>query len=173
MTNTEMIDKIVQKSGITREQAEDALAKNNWDLLDAMIYVERNYSQQASSSSSSYSTYNGGYNQNPQSFRFDEKQKTQSGSFDGEGVLKKLWEFLVRNSLVISRNGRDIAALPVIVWAVLLLSSFSSILVIMLLTMFFDVKYYFRGQQLGTDAVNGVMDSIFNLVQKVKKSILG
>lgn len=169
MTNTEMIDKIVEKSGITKEQAEDALAKNNWDLLDAMIYVERTYSQQ--SSSSSYSTYNGGYNQNPQGF--DEKPKTQSDDFDGRGILRKFWHILARNDIVISRGGKDIVALPVIVWALLLFSSYSSILLLMLITMFFDVKYYFRGQELGTNTVNGVADSIFNLVQKVKKSIFG
>lgn len=169
MTNTEMIDRIVEKSGITKEQAEDALAKNNWDLLDAMIYVERTYSQQ--SGASSYSTYNGGYNQNPQGF--DEKPKTQSDDFDGRRMLRKFCHMLTRNDIVISRNGKDIVALPVLVWALLLLSSFSSILLLMIITMFFGVKYYFRGQELGTDTVNGAADSIFNLVQKVKKSILG
>ena len=38
-----MINKIMTKAGVTREQAEEALEKNNDDLLDAMIYVERTY----------------------------------------------------------------------------------------------------------------------------------
>ena len=56
MTNQEMVDKIVEKSGITREQAEQALEMHGGDLLEAMIYVERMYKTQGGQTSSSFST---------------------------------------------------------------------------------------------------------------------
>lgn len=170
MTNTDMIDKIVQKSGITREQAEDALNKNNWDLLDAMIYVERNYqtTDQSATSSSQYSTYT----KKEQNF-----QPTNDPYAQNEGkdkiteLLEKLCNCLVNDRLVISRNGKDILPLPIIIFVLLLISSFSAILVIMIISMFFDVKYYCRGQLLGNDDVNGVFDQLFNFVQKLKREI--
>ncbi len=168
MTNTEMVDKIVQKSGVTREQAEDALIKNNWDLLDAMIYVEKNYSTQNNTASSQYSTYT------------KNEQDYQSGnnSFNIEGEKDKVSNFLERvcrclfhDQLVISHNGKDIIPIPIIVFIIILLSSISSILVIMLISMFFNVKYYFRGQELGNEKVNGIMDQIYDFVQKIKADV--
>ena len=47
MTAEQMIGKIVSRTGVTREQAREALEKFNGDLLDAMIYVERTYGQAA------------------------------------------------------------------------------------------------------------------------------
>lgn len=41
MERKEMIEKLMNKAKVSYEEAESALEKNNWDLLDAMIYLER------------------------------------------------------------------------------------------------------------------------------------
>lgn len=47
ITVDEMIEKIIKRTGVTKEQACEALEKNKNDLLDAMIYIERTYGPSA------------------------------------------------------------------------------------------------------------------------------
>lgn len=41
MTRLEMVEKIREKTGITYEEAREALEKANWDMLDAIVSVEK------------------------------------------------------------------------------------------------------------------------------------
>ena len=50
MERVEMIEKLMEKTNVTREEAEKALEKVNWDLLDAIIYVERSKKEAEESS---------------------------------------------------------------------------------------------------------------------------
>ena len=42
MERNEMIKKLMEKAYVTNEEAQEVLEKCNWDLLDAIIYLERN-----------------------------------------------------------------------------------------------------------------------------------
>ena len=41
MTRLEMVEKLREKAGVTYDVARDALENNNWDMLDAVIALER------------------------------------------------------------------------------------------------------------------------------------
>ena len=41
MERNEMIKKLMEKAYVTHEEAQEVLEKCNWDLLDAIIYLER------------------------------------------------------------------------------------------------------------------------------------
>ena len=41
MERDEMIKKLIKKAHVTYEEAQEVLEKCNWDLLDAIIYLER------------------------------------------------------------------------------------------------------------------------------------
>ncbi|MBQ9856821.1 MAG: DUF4342 domain-containing protein, partial [Clostridia bacterium] len=41
MTRLEMVEKIREKTGVTYEQARETLEKSNWDMLDAIVSIER------------------------------------------------------------------------------------------------------------------------------------
>lgn len=41
MTRLEMVEKIREKTGVTYEEAREALEKANWDMLDAIVSVEK------------------------------------------------------------------------------------------------------------------------------------
>jgi len=47
MKSYEMVETLSDKAHVTLEQAKDALEKSNWDMLDALIYLERNNSASA------------------------------------------------------------------------------------------------------------------------------
>lgn len=193
MTNKEMVDKIVEKSGITREQAEQALEMHGGDLLDAMIYVERTYKNQNDFSSSSFSTNTGnssytdqdtqpvGSNRQPytapdssfnqNSFNVNEhKESSFNGKVFGDTV-KDILNFLIGNGITISYKGKEFITVPIIVWVILFFSSISSLLVVMFITMFFNVSYSFKGNELGNSKINGVMSNIYMFAQNLKARI--
>ena len=41
MERNEMIEELAKKVNVNRKEAEEVLEKCNWDLLDAVIYLER------------------------------------------------------------------------------------------------------------------------------------
>ncbi len=41
MERNEMINTLVRKANISVEEAQEVLEKCNWDLLDAIVYLER------------------------------------------------------------------------------------------------------------------------------------
>ena len=175
MTNSEMIEKIVSKSGITPQQAEEALRLNNWDLLDAMIYVERTYGQHNNANSSYYTTFNAGnagadFNQGFDGIN-EQKYGVDGNSFSD--VIRKLFRKSVRNGIAIVNNGRDVVTIPLLLWIIFILSSFSSVLLLMLVSMFFNVNYRFKGSDLEGSKLNNVFNIVYDFVQNLKKSILG
>ena len=40
MEKIEVVDKLRNKTNISYEEAKKALENNNWDILDAMLYLE-------------------------------------------------------------------------------------------------------------------------------------
>lgn len=43
MKRNEMIEILMGKANVIHEEAEEALEKCNWDLLDSIIYLEKNF----------------------------------------------------------------------------------------------------------------------------------
>lgn len=41
MEHLEMVEKLVEKTGVTYQEARDVLEKTDWNLLDALIALER------------------------------------------------------------------------------------------------------------------------------------
>ena len=54
MTNFEMVETLREKANVTYEEARDALEAANWDLLDAMLLLEKE--GKVPESSASFST---------------------------------------------------------------------------------------------------------------------
>ena len=171
MTNQEMVDKIAEKSGITREQAVQALEMHSWDLLDAMIYVEQTYKNKTENYAS-FSDTPKGTEGNSQNFHFNEqKHDAENGRQFGQN-LKKIIDFLVSDGITIYHNEKEVAAIPLIVWVVLLCSSVSTLVLVMFVTMFCNVRYSFSGK-LGGSKVNKLLFEIYMFVQTIKGKMFG
>lgn len=165
MTNIEMIEKLSSKAGVTKEEAEEALRKSNWDILDAMLYLERNKGDKYVTAARGYSSYN-----NKEQNTNKEEAKEDGDSTVG-CYLNKILNWGFDNELIISKGSNKIITIPIILFIILLIFSFSSILVLMIIGMFFDFKYSFNGPQLGDKGLNSVMDKIYDLVENIKHSV--
>ncbi len=172
MTREEMVEKIVSKSGITREQAEEALEKNNNDLLDAMIYVERTY-MNAQKTYGSYG-YNGESQSPQQSFQNlnDSKSEVHEQS-EIMKTLKKLIRSAWKTQLSVSYKGGEVMSMPLLIWILFFMVSASALLLVMIISLFFDVRYYIKGNEMNAKKVNGFLDCAYSFIGKIKRDIVG
>jgi len=170
MTKDEMIEKIMSKSGITREQAEEALEKNNNDLLDAMIYVERTY-MNAHKYDSSYNC-NNAYNPGNDFTAPGFNQKSAHIDPEFKKTLDSLLKTVWKNHLAVTYKGEEVLSMPILIWIVLLIASTSLLALVMIISMFFDVRYYFKGVTVNTKKINGIMDCVYGFVNKIKTGLL-
>lgn len=166
MTDMEMIEKLSRKAGVTHSEAEEALIKSDWDILDAMLYLEKNKGAENVTASTGYST-----SQNTQQYE-DGKSEPEMG-FSGDNSKLRYYlnigvDWGLKNTIVISRKEKEIIAIPIIFFIVMLVFSISTILVLMLIGMFFDISYSFSGPQLGNETLNRIMKSIYDFVQSLK-----
>ena len=170
MTNFEMVELLREKANISYEEAKTALELANWDLLDAMLVLERE--GKVSSSGGSYSTKD-------EEVKDDEcRQKKHCNGEGLRGTLRWLGRTLAKlirigneNSLVVWRKGEELFSLPVTVCVVLLMCSVGTVLFALAIGLFCGLRYSFRGPNLGKESINSAMNRAAEAAETVKEEI--
>jgi len=168
MENTkqlELVEKLVDKTGVSYAEAKAVLEQTDWDILEAMILLEAQGKVKDNKTTSAYTTQQKKKADN----RGTENFKQQAHSFGSwfRGVIDKG----NKNSIEMYRRGERIISIPVTVFVVLLILSASLVLPLMLVSLFFECRYSFRGPDLGKDAVNNVMGKATDIADNIKDEI--
>ena len=170
MTNFEKVEKIVEKTGVSYEDAKAALESAGGDLLDAMIVLEKE-GKVAGPKTATYSTQ---YEQQtqyvsvPSTVEQARQTNEESAGTKFKRGIKKLWHFLSTNFLIIKRHGELRAKLPLWGAALILLFAWHISLILIIISLFFGFGYSFIGEA-DLDAANKVMDKASNAAEKVKE----
>lgn len=177
MTNLEMVEKIREKANVSYEEARNALEACNYDLLDAMVYLEKLGKIKSKDAGYSYteSTYDGGdamYRDVEMTASGGRTEKKKKGAFIMD-ELKKLFDKSLKNSFRISKDDRVIVSVPVLVMVILVIGAFWVTVPLLIVGLVFRFRYSFEGQDLGNDTINGTMDKaadyVDDLVEKYKE----
>ncbi len=172
LSNAEMIDMIVAKTGVTIDQAQEALDKNNHDLIDAMIYVERTYGQASrpnTAASDTNASANTSANAPRPDFNFNEQKAAPSHDRFSE-TASRIGRYLLSNSLTICHNGSELTSIPLIICIAALLASFSTVLVVMVISLFFGVTYRISGPDFSKSSLNILLGSFSGMVRNIKNA---
>ena len=169
MTNFEMVELLRQKADITYEEAKTALELANWDLLDAMLVLERE--GKVSGKGGSYSTRD-------EEVQDEVKAKKHNGGEGLRGTLRWLGKAMAKlirigneNFLVVARKGQELFALPMTVCVVLLMCSVGTVLFALAVGLFCGLRYSFRGPNLGKESINSAMNRAADAAETVKEEI--
>ena len=164
MTNFEMVETLREKANVSYEEAKAALEASNWDLLDAILLLESE--GKIAPETSTYST-------RTEEATPEEEPAKHKGFHDGMRWLARTMGKLLRigntNFLTVIRYEKELFSLPVTVFVILVLCSIWTILIAMLVSLFFGVHYAFRGPDLGKDSINRVMDKAGDMAENVKE----
>ena len=172
MERYEMAELLAQKAGVTLEEARQALVDNDWDMLDAMVALERAHRPAPSAITIETETPDEQEEVKPVK-NVSEKKKEPfftNGFAAIWGYMVKLWHVLISNDFVVLRKQSQLLAVPVLVLVVLMLASFGLMLVVLIAGLFCGCQYRFEGRQLGRDAVNSAMDKMSDIAEDIKEN---
>ena len=148
MDQLEKVDKLRERANVSYEEAKEALEASNWDLLDAMVYLEKHGKaeppEQETASSASQET--------PQYVSVKEKVEEQEKE-SSEGLLTKLakickvlFRMSKENSFCVNRHEKELIRIPAWVLILALLFAWKIVLPAVVIALFFDCRYSFSGK---------------------------
>ena len=171
MERYEMAELLSQKAGVTLEEARQALEDNGWDMLDAMIALERAHK---TAGGVHVKTGPEGTDSGVRKVKSVARRDGPRFFSNGFAVLweyaKKLLHITMDNNFVVTRHGKQIMAVPVLVMLVLLVVSFGLMLVVLIAGLFCSCRYHFEGRQLGKAGINSAMDKMSDVAEDIKSS---
>lgn len=174
MENFEKAELLAKKAGVTLEEARQALLDNDWDMLDAMVALERK------SRAATETVHVDGGSAEAEAPQPVSTAKKDEGHMGFKAGMKELWRMVRKlfrmtldNDFCITRFGKLVFSVPVLVLIVLLVFCFWVVLPALLIALFFGCRYRFEGRELGKPGVNRAMDKLGDLADDIKEKLDG
>lgn len=163
MEKIEMVEKLQDKTGISAEEAWTALEKNNWVLVDAMLWLEREKKIPSQTATASSAGEEGQYL--PVKPTMGDKKSDDSLW----AKLRMLLEESLNHFLVLRREGKVLLRLPVLILIVLLCAAFYVVVIGLLVGLFCGCQFSLEGPRAKEDdAVNKAMKAAEEAARKMK-----
>ncbi len=175
MVTLEQVERLREKTHVSFEDAKAALEASNGDLLDAIIYLEKQGKVAPPAGGGYYSSKDTSLEEKKDG---SEKREKHGESFGD--MMRRFFRFCCgllnkgnNNYLEAHRSGGPSFSLPVTVVIVLAVFFFWVVVPLFIISLFFGFRYRFSGSDLGKESVNKVMDTASNTVDEIKRSFGG
>lgn len=180
MENVNLVEKLRNKTNVSYEEAKMALELCNWDILDAIVYLERlgrierpltseyftnEYKKEDYSESSE--PVDNIYKEK----HYHKKDHRKSNSF--EGFFEVVCNTIDRCNnifLEIKREGRMVIRLPLTVMILLLMFSMWITIPLAIVALFFDIEFSLSGRNIESSKINEFFDYLSNSANKIKNN---
>ncbi|MCR4656311.1 MAG: hypothetical protein K5770_08805 [Lachnospiraceae bacterium] len=171
MEELEKVEKLRESAGVSYEEAREALRASNGDLLDAIVYLEKQ-GKMTRPAPSVYSTEyeeQNGYERVEDHF---EKEPTGRGFFERlKHFMSVIWRTLVDNSVSMKdKNGQEILKVPLILLVVLIFAGFGAIIPVMIVLLFFGFRYNIVGEK-DMPNVNEILNRAGDMADNMKSEL--
>lgn len=180
MTTLEQVEKLCAMGNISYEEAKAALNAANGDLLEAIIYLEKQGKVHAPTGGGYYSSEKI-IDASVEPAKDDYWKKHDQKSDKGNAFisfLKKAGEFCLKifrkgntNSFEVLKGEEIKASFPITVLALLLIFAFWVTIPLLIVGLFFGLRYRFVGPEFKSNTVNDAMNSAADAAEEIKKSI--
>ena len=174
MDNMQMVEKLREYADVTYEEAKAALDEANGDLLEAVILLER----QGKTKKPEQSTYTTKAEEQPQyqdvRERIEQQEKKASDGFGRKTgrAVKKMVNILRRNFFQVTRSDNLLFQMPVWVFALILLFFWETVIPVMLISLFFGVRFSFTGED-DLSSANNFMEKAGDMADEVRSEFVG
>lgn len=180
MTTLEQVEKLRAMANVTYDEAKTALEAANGDLLEAIIYLEKQGKVNAPSGGGYYSskktsdTYSESYKEGC----WEKQAHCHHHGAGFSSMVKKLGHFcrkLIRkgnaNSFEVLKGEESKASAPVTGFALLLIFAPWITIPLIIIGLFFGFRYRFNGPDFSDNTVNDAMNSAADAAVNLKKSM--
>jgi len=180
MTTLEQVEKLCAMANISYEEAKAALDVANGDLLEAIIYLEKQGKVHAPTGGGYYSSekiIDTGTVSNKENCSEKHHHNCNKGK-PFISLMKKIGEFCLKmihkgntNSFEVLKSEKIKASFPVTVLALLLIFAFWVTIPLIIIGLFFGFRYRFIGPDFGSNTINDAMNSAADAAENLRKSV--
>ncbi|MBU5484275.1 DUF4342 domain-containing protein [Clostridium sp. MSJ-11] len=172
MEKLKLVDKLREKTNISYEEAKVALENSNWNILDALLYLEENGRVEKPSVSIFYTNEVRYSEKIEESWKNEENKYETNNSF--QGIFESICKYIDTGNnifLEIKKEDRILFNIPLTVVVILSFFMFWIIIPLIVVGLFFDIKFYVYSKRVNTDKANKVLSDISEGVEIVKEKL--
>lgn len=172
MERYEMAELLSKKAGVTLEEARAALAENEWDMLDAMIALERRGRTVVPTVTvDGGDGGEGGWSEPRPVKSAPKKDPVFTNGFAAIWhYVKRLCQLAAETDFQILRRENVVLSVPVLVLVILLTCCFWIVLPALILGLFVGCSYRFEGKK-AAEAANRAMDKLGGVMENIKDTL--
>lgn len=165
-----MIEILMGKANITRKEAEEALEKYNWDLLDAIFYLERmgKFEDRNTTTIIEVKEENNSKKEN------NKKDKDKSGGL-GE-IVGRIFKFIGKmikkgneNYFEIRKENEKPIKVSLTISILLLVLFFWAVGILLVVGLFCGYRYSISGPNMNSKGVNDILEKVSESADNIKK----
>ena len=168
MENLEKVEKLRERANVSYEEAKEALEASNWDLLDAMVYLEK----QGKTKAPEQTAYSTNYEDQQQFTSVEETVKAQEKSESIFAAFRRIIRSFVDkcrgNFFCVKRDGEVKIKIPVLLFVLLLVGFWRVAIPVMVVMLYFGCHYSFYGKDELAEA-NNIMNKASDIAEQVKE----
>ena len=180
----EKVEKLVEKTGVSYEDAKKALEESGGDLLDAIILLEKQHKTgeaktafystgDAMDSSAAGAETEGNaevVRKGPENRKNRESRRQGSDNWTNfKTEVRRLLDLSIRNRFTIRRKSEELLAIPTIALIILLIFAFWITLILLVVGLFFGCRYSFEYQGKTAEKVNDILDRAADTAENIKR----
>lgn len=178
MEKLDKVELVVQKTGVTYEEARSALEQCNYDVLDAIVLLEQQGKTQARTAHHTTDHANQPMSTDMERAQRAYQHSTRNTRFQdvAQRVLQSLKRLCSRGlevSFVVERHGEQVLSIPVLILVILILFLFPATIPLLVVGLFFGFRYHFEGLNNGSVNVNDVMDKVADGAESLRHDVMG
>jgi hypothetical protein len=146
MEHIEMVERLHEKAGISYTDAKDALERSGWDMLEALVLLEREGKIDPLTASTSSS--DGGTSYEKVTATASRKESNFHEAMNGvREKLRKMFDDSLSTDFVVKRQGKEVFRLQVLIALILCLCLWEPILAALVIGLICDCRYSFEGRK--------------------------
>ncbi len=172
MDELEKVEKLREKADVSYDEAREALRACDGDILDALVYLEKQ-GKVNEKKSTSYSTENEGQAQYEDVSATIEKTKKENeeGFFSKLGkLINKAWKRSNAIHIIATKEEKEMFNIPLWGGILIFLLAWHVAIILMVVSLFFSWRYELKDTEKEEDkfsAFNNVMNHASNAAEKV------
>ena len=168
MEMMEKVERLREKANVTYEEAKAALEQTGGDLLDAMVLLER----QGKVKEPAQSTFSTDYEEQTEYVKVRDKVEEQEKSAPSFGrtvgrVFRGFIRFIKKTTFIVTKGEEAVFTMPTIVFVLLLFFFWEILAPVMIVALFFGIRYSFEGEEEAEKA-NSILNKAGDFAQDVR-----
>ncbi|EGT3617404.1 DUF4342 domain-containing protein [Clostridium perfringens] len=172
MERNEMINTLVRKANISPEEAQEVLEKCNWDLLDAIVYLERRGKVENNEVTAITVVE---VKEEKQEEKEDKKKQDEKYGGIGE-IAGRMFKFIgkiirkgTKNFLEIRKDEQKPIRISLTISMLFLVFLSVPTIVLLIIGLFCGYKYSISGPNFNYEGVNNIFEEVSKSAEHIKK----